>query len=77
MLANRLLTVLPKLIHSDQSGYVPNRCIGTNIRKLEDCIHFLNRHTASGIIVNIDYEKAFDSLEHNLIYKTLYNLNFG
>ena len=77
ILANRLLKVLPELINTDQSGYVPDRFIGTNIRKLEDCIAFLKRHRKNGIIVNIDYEKAFDSLEHNLIYYTLENLNFG
>ena len=77
VLANRLIMFLPKLINEDQTGYVPNRYIGCNIRKLEDCIQFLNNHRKQGIILNIDYEKAFDSLNHQLILKTLNHLNFG
>ena len=66
---NRLLNFLPKLINSDQSGYVPGRYIGHNIRRLEDCIQFLENYNKCGIILNIDYEKAFDSLHHKLIIK--------
>ena len=56
IIANRLLQFLPKLINSDQSGYVPGRFIGNNIRKLEDCIQYLEQNNQSGIILNLDYE---------------------
>ena len=50
---------MSKLVNEDQSGYITGRFIGNNIRKLEDCVQYLQHYNKEGIIINIDYEKAF------------------
>ena len=77
ILANRLKEVLPYLINEDQVGFIKGRYIGYNIRKLEECIEYLDNTKNSGIIINIDFEKAFDGLNWELIYTVLNCLNFG
>ena len=39
--ANRIKTVLPKLIKNDQKGFVRDRYIGENIRTVFDCIEYI------------------------------------
>lgn len=76
-IANRIKKVLPKLIEKDQTGFVPGRYIGDNIRILYDMIHYINSKNLSGLLVLIDFEKAFDSLEWSFMYKVLKKFGFG
>ena len=62
-LAKRIEKYLPKLINSDQTGFVKGRYIGQNIRLLNDIMEYLGAKKTSGLLLFIDFEKAFDSLE--------------
>ncbi len=73
LLATRLKEVLPSVIDEDQSGYMKGRYIGQNIRILEDISFFTKQKKLHGILLSIDFEKAFDSLNWNSLYKTLEN----
>ena len=57
----RLEKVLPHLIESDQTGYINGRFIGKNIRLISDKIE--QHESEEGMILFLDFEKAFDSLE--------------
>ncbi|KAL9963239.1 hypothetical protein ACROYT_G032418 [Oculina patagonica] len=76
-LAKRIEQFLPKLINSDQTGFVKGRYIGQNIRLLSDVMEYLNANKTSGLLLFIDFEKAFDSLEWDFIVKALNVFNFG
>ena len=76
-LAKRMEQYLPKLIHSDQTGFVNGRYIGQNIRLLNDIMDFLDSKKCQGILLFVDFEKAFDTLEWSFISKTLEAFNFG
>lgn len=76
-LAKRMEQYLPKLIHSDQTGFVNGRYIGQNIRLLSDIMDFLDSKKCQGIFQFVDFEKAFDTLEWSFISKTLEAFNFG
>ena len=62
-IAKRLAKVLPKLINRDQTGYVKNRFIGKNIRLISDVIESYEEKNLPGMLLFIDFEKAFDSLK--------------
>ena len=76
-IANRLKTVLPTLIHEDQTGFVPGRYIGDNIRLIYDMIHYLDTEDSPGLLVTIDFEKAFDSIIWGFMHKVLNRFGFG
>ena len=76
-LANRLSKVLPHIINNDQTGYIKGRFIGCNIRIIEDILQFTDMNNLPGIILNIDFEKAFDSISWQFIEKSLETFNFG
>ena len=59
---------LPKLIHSDQTGFMKDRFIGQNVRLLKKI---------SGIFLFIEFGKAFDSIEWNFIKRSLELFNLG
>ena len=75
-IALRLEKILPNLIHPCQSGYVKGRFIGESIRLLADTMHFIRVKNIPGVAVFLDFEKAFDSVERNLIHKCLETFNF-
>ena len=66
-IAKRIEPFLPKLIHSDQTGFMKDRFIGQNVRLLNDLMEYTDVKKISGIFLFIDFEKAFDSIEWNFI----------
>ena len=75
-LANRLHEVLDKLISVEQTAYVKKRFIGQNIRQMEDIIEYTSRMNIPGVILFLDFQKAFDSLEWNFLHKVLKKFGF-
>ena len=76
-IAKRLETVLPKLIHPDQTGFIKGRYIGENIRLISDILDLTNKQQIPGILVALDFRKAFDSLKWPFIMESLNSFNFG
>ena len=68
---------LPKLIHSDQRGFMKDRFIGQNVRLLNDLMQYTNVKKISRIFVFNDFEKAFDSIQWNFIKRRLELFNLG
>ena len=76
-LSNRLLKILPFVVEDDQTGYISGRFIGCNIRLIEDILSRTTKQNIAGILLTIDFEKAFDSIRWDFIRKTLKHFNFG
>ena len=77
VLAKRMELLLPKLIHTDQTGFINGRYIGQNIRLFCDIMELSDTKKSQGIFLFVDFEKAFDTLEWSFILKTLEAFNFG
>ena len=75
--ANRLTKILPYIINEDQTGYIKGRFIGFNIRQIEDIIIYCDMFDKPGIILSIDFEKAFDTINWKFINDALKAFNFG
>ena len=76
-LANRIKPYLPNLVSETQCGFVLGRFIGDNTRLIYDVMHYLNKNNTVGLLMLIDFEKAFDSISWVFINKVLKYFNFG
>ena len=53
------------------------RYIGENLRLLYDVLVYTNFYKKPGLLLAVDFEKAFDSVAWSLIKKSLDRYNFG
>ena len=70
-MATRLESILPSLVHHSQNGYIKERLIFDAVRTIDDILDYAKRNNRLGILVAIDFEKAFDSLNHTFLVKVL------
>lgn len=76
-IANRIKAVLPKLVHEDQTGFIANRYMGDNIRLIYDLMHYLDTQQLPGMLLCLDFEKAFDTVDWGFMFKVLRAYGFG
>ena len=70
--------MLPDLINNaDQTGFIKGRFIGENIRLIDSVIGFAKERNIPGLLLFLDFEKAFDTIEWPFIRKTLRYFGFG
>ena len=77
VIAARVKKVLPSIIHYSQTGYVKDRFIGEAIRSIFDIIDFTAKENIPGLLLFIDFQKAFDSVEWEFLIEGLKKFNFG
>ena len=76
-LATRLKNVLQKLIDARQTAHVNERFIGESGRLIDDVLKVSAKQKLSGYLLTVDFEKAFDSLNHNFVIAVLKKYGFG
>ena len=76
-LAGRLQKILPKSISPGQTAYVENRFIGESGRLIADILEICDNEKLEGLLLAIDIEKTFDSLEHDFLIAVLEKYGFG
>ena len=76
-IANRIKKVLTRLIDSSQTVFIKGRYIGENKRLLFNIIEYTEEHDIPGMLLFTDFEKAFDSINHEYITEILNLFNFG
>ena len=77
IIARRIEKVLPVLICSDQSGFVKGRYMGQNIRLINDILKQTKLQDIPGILLQLDFQKAFDTIEWKFIQNAIAFFNFG
>ncbi len=73
----RMQNVVSKLVHKSQSGFIKDRSIFDCLRTILDIVDERDRSQADGLLLAIDFEKAFDSLSWHYMFNTLKSFNFG
>ena len=76
-IAERIKPALNSIIHGDQKGFVAERYIGEVVRTTFDIIQFAKENNKAGLLLLIDFEKAYDSINFKFITQALKYLNFG
>ena len=75
--AMRLEKVLPHVINGDQYAYVKGRSIFDAVRSIGDIMDYTMINQLPGLMVAVDFEKAFDSISLNFLLEALRSFNFG
>ena len=76
ILARRLETLLPDLIHLDQTGFIQHRQTLDNIRRTLHVLGQIQKDKTKAMIVGLDAEKAFDSVRWLFLYKVMGKFGF-
>lgn len=76
ILARRVEKVLPQLIHTDQTGFVPQRQTHDNIRRSLHVLSHIQEHKLQALLISLDAEKAFDSVSWEFLYLVLEKFGF-
>ena len=77
VIANRIELVLPNVISESQAGLFKGRFIGETTRIIYDVLDYCKTNNIPGLLLAIDFEKAFDTIDCDFIDTTLQSVNFG
>ena len=78
VIKNRLLQTVPCLISRSQSGFQSGKSTNDNLILMYLVLeYYTNNPDDEGLLVQVDYEKAFDSVEHSFLYATMKHMGFG
>jgi hypothetical protein len=73
VLANKLQLVIMQLVHQNQYGFIKSRII-------QDCLawsfEYLHMSRIELVILKLDFEKAFDKIEHEVILDVMRRKGF-
>ena len=71
ILALRLASSAPHIIHENQASFIPGRVITDQIRLTQMILHYAEATEENGVIVALDQEKAYDKIAHDYLWLTL------
>ena len=75
-MAERIKPALDKLIHPDQKGFLSGRYIGEAVRTCYDTLDYAKANNRAGLLLLVDFQKAFDSVSFRYLEKCLNFMNF-
>lgn len=68
LLANRLRRVILSVIHANQYGFIKGRTIHDCLAWAFQFLHIFHHSKKEIVILHLDFEKAFDKVEHPVIF---------
>ncbi|KAK2636690.1 hypothetical protein Ddye_031482 [Dipteronia dyeriana] len=77
VLANQMRKVIHLVIGDSQMDFVKNRQILDSFVIEEEIIHHWKNSKKKGLLIKLDFEKAYDSLDHVFLDHMLHEIGFG
>jgi hypothetical protein len=76
MLNNRLIGLAHRLIASNQTAFIKGRYILESVVAAHEIIHDVHRNKEEGIMLKLDYEKAYDKVSWSFLEDMLKSRGF-
>lgn len=76
-LAIRLQSCIQDVVEPDQTGFIRGRTIGTNLTGIQMVIDHIKASSSTGLLLAVDYRKAFDTIRWDLIHQAIQLFGFG
>ncbi|KAK2656830.1 hypothetical protein Ddye_009882 [Dipteronia dyeriana] len=77
VLANRLKVVMDPVIGPTQMAFVKERQIVDSFVIAEEVIYSWKKNGKGGLLIKLDFEKAYDSIDHSFLIEVLDKMGFG
>ncbi|KAL3699367.1 hypothetical protein R1sor_017389 [Riccia sorocarpa] len=77
ILAARIKPLIPTLVDEEQVGFVDGRSTTDNILCLKLSQELARERNQPSIFCKLDFSKAFDRLQHEFLWETMRQMNFG
>ena len=77
VIANKMIPALKHIIHQDQRGFMQDRRISVNIRKMLDIMHQVQKEDIEAVILSLDFVKCFDKCSFTILHGSLDYFEFG
>jgi hypothetical protein len=77
LLALRLKVLLPQLVNPQQTGFIPGRHILENVSLAWLAHDWVKATGHSALFLSLDFEKAFDRVNHEYLWNTMERLGFS
>ena len=75
VLANRIKMVVGTIVSSTQAYSIPGRDIADTIGSVRDVVRHMKEE--GGLVLCVDFNKAFDRVEHEFMFRALERFGFG
>jgi len=73
----RLTVVIDKVISPFQTAFIPGRNILEGVVILQEVLHELRSKKPSGVLIKLDFEKAYDKVNWNFLEEVLHRKGFA
>jgi hypothetical protein len=77
VLNNRLASCITTVTSDSQYGFIKNRYIMDGVVSLNEILHEVKRKIQSGVVLKIDFEKAYDKVNWHFLYVMMEKLVLG